>query len=292
MKKLIFTFLLSCLFMTTSIFCQSQKWKFGVTLKTNFSVLDIEDDIYDTNPVYTQTDSNLYSREPVNANRTISGKFGIEGGLRVKYNLFDRFSFISGLEGRFIQFDVSQEVEQKVQEEQQLFTILGSYAIPGNPYGVVQGGVIGRDNNGNPIEAGIESEIFNFNDVNQQLFYLNIPFNIAYTTKSEKMTFMAGFWYSYLLTASIEESTFFPNKTMSYFERNVIGVNAGMDIKINSDVAISVNYSGMSSNFYNKYKTITVTEFSNNMVEFKNKEVRIPASKGFNLLSLGLTYNF
>ncbi len=290
MNKLTFIFSLSFLFFSSSIFSQSKKWEFGVTLKSNFIVLDIEDDIYDTRPAITDNDAlTSFYRTPEKANRTISGKLGVEGGLKLKYNLFERFSLISGIEGRFIRYEVSQEVEQKI-ELISSFTTLGSWSIPGNPWGAIQADVIGRDQNGNPIEEGMELEVFNFNEVNQNLFYLNIPINIGYTTKSEKLTFFGGFWYAYLLAADIEESTFFPNEPISYFEKSVFGVNGGIDWKVISKFAISLNYSGLSSNFYKKTKIITVSNFNNNMIELSKEEVQIPSSKGFNLISLGLTY--
>ena len=177
MKKLIFAICLSFLFFTNSIFSQSQKWEFRVTLKSNFTTFDIEDEIYDSRTLVTGSLENwFYKRTPKKAYRTVNGKLGLEGGVLVKYDLFANFSLISGIEGRLIRYDVSQEIEQEVEP---LLTLLGILPIPGEPYGAIQGVVINRDNNGNIVKEGEEAGIFNFTNINQNLFYLNIPFNLS-----------------------------------------------------------------------------------------------------------------
>lgn len=287
MKKLNFTFLLSYLFVTTSIFCQNQKWEFGFTLKSNFITLDIDDEIYNSQSVLTgNADIGYLSRTPLTAKRTVDGKFGIEGGLGVKYNFSQSFSFISGLEGRLIRFTVSQEVAELV--ELVPFTTLGTISIPGNPWGAISGGSISRDSNGYPIFE--VDDPFNFQDVNQNLFYINFPLNIAYTSNSQKWIIFAGLNYSYLLHANIEDSIAYPNDAISYFNRSLFGVNLGISFQMSKHFSISLNCTGQASNIYSSSKTVLIP--NSNYTDYIKIDEKNPASKNFNLFSLGLTYNF
>lgn len=256
MKKQLLLLTLSFLFFSTSIY--AQRWEFGVTMKSNYSILDIEDDIYgDPVPwVITGSTGGTLTPSPPDVIRSAKGKIGLEMGLRVKYNLMEQISLISGIEGRFISFDTS----------------------PNNPKK-------GRQN----------------------LLYLNLPLNIGYTTKSEKWTFFGGLWYSYLLQADFEKDIQYPINAIRHFEKNVMGVNAGIDFKINSYMVISLNYSGLATNLFARYKpeyranpTTFFDRNTNTVIDNPHPDAgtvtwgisdeKIPATENFNLLSLGITY--
>ena len=162
MKKQLLLLSLSFLFISTSIY--SQRWEFGVTMKSNYSILDIEDDIYeDAAPFVGGSTGYTWTTSPnINILRSAKGKVGLEMGLRVKYNIMGRISLISGIEGRFIRFRIKQRVDNSSYTTQ--------ITIPDNPYGVIQGGTfqigstsVNGEGNYNP-KRGL-----------QKLFYLNIP---------------------------------------------------------------------------------------------------------------------
>jgi hypothetical protein len=304
MNKQLLLLSLSFLFISTSIY--SQRWEFGVTMKSNYSILDIEDEIYDDAVPFVETGSTggTWTTSPnINILRSAKSKVGLEMGLRVKYNIMGRISLFSGIEGRFISFKINQRIEG---QDDDLYTTLGTFEIPGNPYGVIQGDKILRDQNSS---NGITTGEGNYNPKQglQNLLYLNIPLNIGYTTISDKWTFFGGLWYSHLLQADFEKDNFYPIKTAQYFEKNVIGVNAGIDFKLNSNIAISLNYSGLATNLFARYKptyqAIPATIFDLNTnttivnphpdagtVTWKSSDEEIPATQNFNLISLGVTY--
>lgn len=257
MKKQLLFLTLSFLFFTTSIY--AQRWEFGVTMKSNFSILDIEDDIYEDAVPWVITGSTGGTFTPswnTNIYRSATGRLGLEIGFRMKYYLMGRISLISGLEGRFISFRI-------------------------------------KHNNPN---RGL-----------QNLLYLNLPLNIGYTTKSEKWTFFGGLWYSYLLQADFEKDIHYPIHTTRHFEQNVLGINVGIDFKINSNMAISLNYSGLATNLFARYtpeyRANPATFFDRNTntvidnphpdagtVTWGISDEKIPATDNFNLISLGITY--
>lgn len=301
-KQLLFIILI---FLFFSNFLSAQKWEFGVTIKSNYSLIGIEDEIFEDggSGVTGSTGVTITTSQDKDILRSTKGKMGLEMGLRVKYNIMERFSIISGIEGRYMGFNIRQRLEG---EEEDLFTTLGTNEIPGSVYGVANGGEIVRGGTGenNEYTNYIES---NTTSGGYQLFYLNIPLNLGYTTKSEKWTFFGGLWYSYLLQADFDYDPRLPISPTRYFERNIFGINMGIDFKINSNLYISLNYAGLASNLFASYKPIyhevPATIFdatTNTIVEnphpeagtsyWKNSEEKIPASQNFNLLSLGITY--
>lgn len=265
MKKEILS-IFAILFFSISTF--SQKLDIGITLKTNFPVIDIQDQAYE--PFQS------VSQEIV---RTTRGKMGLEFGLKTKFKVFDQFIIISGIEARYIHFNKLQEARNPYGGTTPIFTTLGSYEIPPDPYGIINTDTIIRN-----VSGLVTHESAEFKGEFQKMLYLNFPFNVGYTSKSERWTFYGGFWYSYLLTSDFEFIDHELFEIENPFSSGVLGINLGVDFNLTSLLSIDFTYSGITTNIYKPYQKISSEDVSLPLME------KLPPSENFNLFSIGVTY--
>lgn len=280
MKLRLLFLLLSIFFFST--FLHAQKWEFGVTMKSNFPLIGIEDEIYEDPVPWINTGTTGGTFTPsanINIERSTQGKIGLEMGVRVKYEVMENFCLISGIEGRFFSFKIKQKIDKSNVDLYEVITGEGTSS---------------------------STTVYPTRGL-QRLFYFNVPVNIGYTTPSKKWTFFGGLWCSYLLQADFDRFLHVPTNPTQFFEKTVFGVNAGIDFKINSNLYLSMNYSGLATNLFARYKVVyyeiplTIFDRNTNTIidnpdpnagtySWDYSDEKIPASQNFNLISLGITY--
>ena len=263
-KQLFLTFAYLFLF---SILGKSQGLEWSFNLKSNYSIIDLDQSI-------SSFDANTFSNSSSSIFKNGKGNLGLGFGLQTNYKIYKGFSFISGIEGTFMNFE-SGTINSNTVENYSLIDLNTQGTLSAN----VSSNHLGNLTAGrfDPNTTYLDSEW------NQSLVYLKMPLNFGYTIKSEKMMVYGGLWYARLIQSDYEGHETYLFRSNRFFNKNQYGANAGLEIQLKKRVNAVID---VTQNFTDVY-SVGYLRGGNSVFD---KVSGVPTSKRAKLISLGLNF--